>query len=49
MLYALLTVCLFFWIVGMVAKIGGAFIHVLLALALCTFLINMVSGRSVVE
>ena len=47
MLYTLMGLLLFFWVLGMVARVGGAFIHVLLAVALVLFVVNMISGRRV--
>ena len=46
MIYTLITLLLIFWLVGLVAHIGGSFIHALLVLALIVFVFNMVTGRS---
>jgi hypothetical protein len=46
MIYTLITLLLIFWLVGLVAHIGGSFIHTLLVLALIVFVFNMVTGRS---
>lgn len=46
MLYTLITLLLLFWVVGLVANIGGPFIHTLLVLALVVFLFDMISGRT---
>lgn len=45
MLYTLISILLFFWLVGLVVHIGGGFIHTLLVVALCLFLFNMFTGR----
>ena len=45
MLWTLLAILLVMWLVGMLAGIGGAFIHLLLALAFVVLIINVISGR----
>ncbi len=45
MLYTLLSLLVLFWVVGLVAHIGGSFIHVLLVLALGIFVFNLITGR----
>jgi len=45
MLYALISLLVLFWLVGLVANIGGGLIHMLLLVALCLFLFNVVTGR----
>jgi hypothetical protein len=47
MLYTLIGLLLFFWVLGLVAKVGGNFVHTLLAIAVVLFLFNVVSGRRV--
>lgn len=46
MIYTLISLLIFFWLVGFVAHIGGAFIHALLVLALIVFVFNLLTGRS---
>lgn len=48
MLWTILVVLLVLWLLGLVAKIGGAFIHLLLVIALVVFLINLLTGRRTV-
>jgi hypothetical protein len=48
MLYTILSLLVFFWIIGLVANIGGPFIHTLLVIALAIFLFDMISGRRAV-
>ena len=48
MLWTIVGVLLVLWLLGLVANIGGAVIHVLLVLAVVVFLFNLVSrGRRV--
>jgi hypothetical protein len=45
MLWTIIVVLLVLWLLGLVVKIGGALIHLLLVVALVVFIINMLSGR----
>ncbi len=45
MLYTLISLLVFFWIVGAVAHIGGSLVHTLLVLALIIFVYNLIMGR----
>ena len=45
MIYTLISLLVLFWIVGLIAHIGGSFIHTLLVLALIVFVFNLVTGR----
>lgn len=45
MIYTLISLLILFWIVGLVAHIGGSFIHALLAVALIVFVVNLFTGR----
>jgi hypothetical protein len=45
MIYTLISLLVLFWLVGLVAHIGGAFIHALLVVALVIFVFNMIAGR----
>jgi len=46
MLWTLIGLLIFFWILGLVFKVGGAVIHVLLVIALGLFIFNMITGRN---
>jgi hypothetical protein len=46
MLYTLISLLVLFWLVGLVAHIGGGFIHALLVIALCLFVFNLITGRN---
>ncbi|MCA1817268.1 MAG: lmo0937 family membrane protein [Acidobacteria bacterium] len=48
MLWTILVVLLVLWLLGLVAHVGGAFIHLLLVVALVVFVINLLSGRRTV-
>jgi hypothetical protein len=48
MLWTILVVLLVLWLLGLVAHVGGALIHLLLVVALVVFLINLLSGRRTV-
>lgn len=45
MLYTLISLLVLFWIVGLVANVGGGLIHMLLVIALCLFFFNLFTGR----
>ena len=45
MLWTILVVLLVLWLLGLVLKIGGAIIHLLLVIALVIFVINLLTGR----
>lgn len=45
MLWTLIGLLLFFWVLGLVAHVGGGFIHLLLGLAVIVFLFNLFTGR----
>lgn len=45
MIYTLISLLLLFWVIGLVAHIGGGFIHTLLVLALIVFVFNLFTGR----
>ncbi len=48
MLWTILVILLVLWLLGLLAHIGGAFIHLLLVVALVVFVINLLSGRRTV-
>ncbi|HJF34056.1 MAG TPA: lmo0937 family membrane protein [Sporosarcina psychrophila] len=42
----LIIVALFvFWLLGLVFKIGGGLIHILLVIAVIVFIINLITGK----
>lgn len=45
MLYTLLSLLVLFWIVGFLSHVGGPLIHLLLVIALCVFVYDLVTGR----
>ena len=45
MLWAILVVLIVLWLLGLVVKVGGALIHLLLVVALVILVINLLSGR----
>ena len=47
MLYTLIGLMLFFWVLGVVAKVGGAFIHLLLAIAVVLFMVQLLTSHRV--
>lgn len=44
-IWTLIGLLILFWIIGFVAKVGGALIHFLLVVALILFVINLIFGR----
>jgi hypothetical protein len=46
MIYTLISLLLLFWLIGMVAHIGGGLIHFLLVLALAVFVFDLLTGRT---
>jgi hypothetical protein len=47
MLWTLIGLLLFFWVLGLVARVGGGLIHLLLVAAVVLFLFNLITGRRV--
>lgn len=45
MLWTIIGLLVLFWILGLVFKIGGGIIHILLVIALIVFIFNMITGR----
>lgn len=45
MLWTIIGILLILWILGLIAKVGGALIHILLVVAAIIFIINLVTGR----
>jgi Family of unknown function (DUF5670) len=46
MIYTLISILVAFWVIGLLAHVGGSFIHGLLVLALCIYVFNFFTGRS---
>ena len=47
MLWTILMILLVLWLLGLMGQVGGAFIHLLLVVALVVFLFQLLSGRRV--
>jgi hypothetical protein len=45
MIWTLLVLLVAFWLLGVVASIGGAAIHLLLILAIVVFVAQLITGR----
>ena len=45
MLWTILVILLVLWLVGLLGHVGGAFIHLLLVIALIVLILNLVRGR----
>ena len=48
MLWTILVILLALWLLGLIASVGGAFIHLLLVLALIVIVAQFISGRRTV-
>jgi hypothetical protein len=48
MLWTILVILLALWLLGLVASVGGAFIHLLLVLAVVVFVAQLLTGRRAV-
>lgn len=46
MLWTLVVLLVAFWVIGLLAHIGGALIHLLLVLAAIVFVFNLVTRRT---
>lgn len=44
-LWIIIVALIVFWVLGLVFKIGGGLIHILLVIAVIVFIINLISGR----
>jgi hypothetical protein len=47
-LWALIVILVVVWLLGFLAHIGGALIHLVLVLALVVLIVNLITGRSTV-
>ncbi len=45
MLWSIIVILFVLWLIGLLAHIGGALIHLLLVAAVVVFLINLLTGR----
>ena len=45
MLWTLIVILLALWLLGLLASVGGAFIHLLLLIAVVVLVIQLLSGR----
>lgn len=45
MFWAIISLLLAFWLVGLLLKIGGGLIHILLVAAVAVFIYNFMTGR----
>ena len=45
LLWIIIVALIVFWVLGLVFKIGGGLVHILLVIALIVFILNMISGR----
>lgn len=45
MLWTVIVVLVALWLLGFVGNIGGNLVHILLVVALVTFIYNMITGR----
>ncbi|MBM7713946.1 lmo0937 family membrane protein [Siminovitchia sp. FSL H7-0308] len=45
MLWTIIGILIVLWILGLVVKVGGALIHILLVAAIIIFIINLITGR----
>lgn len=45
MLWTIIGILVVLWILGLITKVGGALIHILLVAAVIVFIINLITGR----
>lgn len=48
LLWAVIVVLVVLWLIGLVANVGGGFIHLLLVIALIVIVVNLLTGRRAV-
>lgn len=46
MLWTVIGVLVVLWLLGLIAHIGGAFIHIVLVVAVIVFIYKLIAGRS---
>jgi hypothetical protein len=47
MLWTLISLLVAFWVIGLLAHVGGSFVHFLLGAAVLLFLVNLFTGSRV--
>ena len=45
MLWAIVVILIVLWLLGFIAHVGGALIHLLLVIAVVVLIINLIQGR----
>lgn len=45
MIWTIIGILLVIWLIGLIAEVGGALIHILLVIAGIVFLFNLFAGR----
>lgn len=45
LLWLVIAVLVALWVIGLIAKIGGGFIHILLVVAGIIFILQLITGR----
>jgi hypothetical protein len=45
MIWTIIGILVLLWLVGLIANIGGAFIHLILVIAIIVFLWDLIAGR----
>ena len=48
MLWTIFVILMVLWLLGLVAHVGGALIHLLLVIAVAVIIINLLTGRTAV-
>jgi len=44
-LWGIISILFVLWLIGFIVHIGGAFIHLLLVVAVALFIVNLLTGR----
>lgn len=48
LLWTIIVILVIFWVIGLVAHIGGGLIHLVIVVAVILFIINLLTGRKTV-
>ncbi|MDQ6781505.1 MAG: lmo0937 family membrane protein [Candidatus Eremiobacteraeota bacterium] len=48
LLWTIIVILVIFWVIGLVAHIGGGLIHLVIVVAVILFIINLLTGRKAV-
>lgn len=48
MLWTIIGILVLLWLLGFLTHVGGAFIHLILVVALVVFVVNLLTGRRTV-